>query len=91
VQHRLAAATRRVDRREPPTDLCQSSRPTTPMMGDDNVDVSGTKLPNRSRRVGRYGDQRPDPRDPCPWGQSEFWPQPGPSKGRGHQPLGESA
>jgi hypothetical protein len=74
-------------------DLRQPPRPTTPMMEDDNVDVSGAKLPRPFllHRFGRYRVQRPDPRDPCRWGQLDFWPQPGPSKGRGRQHLCESA
>jgi hypothetical protein len=88
-----AVATRRVDGHEPPVDLCQPPCPTTPVMGDDNVYVSGAKLsrPLLLYRAGQYGDRRPDPRDPCPWGQSECQPQPDPFKGSGHQPLGESA
>jgi hypothetical protein len=76
AQHRLIATTRRAGGRGPPADLRQLPRPTTPTMGDDNVDVSGAKLPRPFllRRVGRYGDQHLDPRDPCLWGQSEFRP-----------------
>jgi hypothetical protein len=75
--------------REPPMDLYQLSCPTTMSVRDDHVDVSGAKLsrPFLICRVGRYRDQHPDLRDPCSWGQSECWLQPGPLKGRGHSPY----
>jgi hypothetical protein len=67
---------RRVDGRGPLTDLHQSPRPTTLMMGDDNADVSGAKLPQPFLlyRVGRCGDQCPDPRGPCPWANQNSCP-----------------
>jgi hypothetical protein len=72
-----ATATRRVDGCEPPAVLCQVPHPTTPPMRDDCVDVSEAKLSRSSilHRVGRYGDQHPDPRGggPRSWGRSKFW------------------
>jgi hypothetical protein len=55
------------------------------------VDISGAKLsrPSLLHRVGRYGDQHPDLRGPCSWGQFESWLRPNSFKGRGRQPLGE--
>jgi hypothetical protein len=57
------------------------------------VDASRAKLSQSSllHRVGQYGDQHPDLGGPYSWGRSEFWLWLGPFKGRGQQPLGESA
>jgi hypothetical protein len=53
------------------------------------VDVPRAKLsrPSLLHRVGRYGDQHPDPRGSCLGGQSKSWLQLDPSEGRGRQPL----
>jgi hypothetical protein len=39
-----AAATRQIDGHGPPVDIGQPPHPTTPLMGDDHVDVSGAEL-----------------------------------------------
>jgi hypothetical protein len=69
------------------------SRSTMPSVRNKYVDVSRAKLPRPFllHTIGQCRDQHSDPRDPCSWGRSESWPQSGPSKGRGRQPLGESA
>jgi hypothetical protein len=74
------------------TDLLQTHS-TTPSVRDDPVDVSGAWLSRSSllRRVGRHGGHHPDARDSCSWGRSDFRFRSGPFKGRGQQPLGESA
>jgi hypothetical protein len=63
-------AARRTDGHGDPMDPSQPQGPTASSVRGDLVDVTGAKLsrPPLLCRIGRYGDQHPNPRGPCSWG-----------------------
>jgi hypothetical protein len=60
-------------------------------MKSEREDASGAKLSRLPLLcgVGQYGDQHPNMRGSCFWGQPKFWPRPGLPEGEGQQPMGE--
>jgi hypothetical protein len=68
----------------PPLYLCQPSHPAASVVGDDNVEVSRTRMP-QSLLLGQVGGcegQYPRPGDPCPRGELKHWPWPSFFEGR---------